>query len=441
MIMKKYMYLFLLILLVSCIEELDPVNTSFEKFYGYNLSSDDSGLLKLENGNLLVYGSAIRTSMSTSVTDETFARLSTLAQDAEMPFFIEVDENGNEIRKAMFPLGNFDYSHNFYELFGVESLNTELAWFKKVIQLNDGSLMAITSVVTNNFFWVEDIVLIISPEDFQVKELYLMHNSETEFVETEFVHRGIEKCLKKDDGSVLCLTDSEYYPPYEGGYRKFYSIIEFAEDGQINRIFDFDNDLSGAFFMDFVIENEGNITLIHGNFTNPNLTFVKEININTGNILSENSVEIPANYDFILRANHLLLRTENGYAIHAQDRDTFSPLYLFDNSFTLLDSTNYINKQGVDDVCYINGFIPLKDGGFCSLGYPCEGNSVITKLDQEGKILWEFYEAHNNLDGNLTGHLMETEDGGILHLSTKNFNNSGAKLRLLKLDRNGKISN
>ena len=53
---KYFILIQVTIVIGSCIEELDPLEPSFEKVYGFNGNSSLNGISKNADGSFLIYG-------------------------------------------------------------------------------------------------------------------------------------------------------------------------------------------------------------------------------------------------------------------------------------------------------------------------------------------------------------------------------------------------
>lgn len=407
----------------SCIEELDLLESNFEKVYGLNRSADPFGIYQNSDGTYLIFGRAQR-------TIQDFKNFSRENRAALMPIIIKIDQNGNEIITRTYPIEQLKYEYGLFP----GTYNVDVAHFSSVIEMKNGNYFATFFGYDEND-WVEGYMIL--DENLEVEKIRLFGDSELEFENTLYIARSDFQVLKSaSEKEILLLAersyylDSNYYVKPETG---FYSIYRMSFDGDIIQIYDFDSNSFPLSATDLAFDDDGK-ALVVGRINNTGEElFVHKIDIEDGEILNKMNFN-----DGLSRfTSPKVQSTVNGYVI--SEIQTSVP----DNVFSLrfLDQDLNFSKRVSHPVdyteCYIRSFIAMQSGGFSALSFSCNGPMSIYRLDEEGNLLWRMEREIDANDGILSGRIIEAADGGVLFLGGREFNSTGHKMVLIKLDANG----
>ena len=209
-------------------------------------------------------------------------------------------------------------------------------------------------------------------------------------------------------------------------------------DGTILDIYDFPIDDEQLTATDMIIESEGSAVVVgYRNFSSRDV-FIHKIDLQTGTILNKSELSTGA-YE---SSSPRIISTENGYVLgeigEAESNGvsiSFFSISFLDQDFNFLTRT--FHQATIYNDCYLQSFIPMRSGGFCALSFTCNGPLTIFRLDDVGNELWRWEGGFNPGGGSLVGSIIESSDGGIIFLGTKEFNSSGYKIVTIKLDANG----
>ena len=186
-----------------------------------------------------------------------------------------------------------------------------------------------------------------------------------------------------------------------------------------------------------IFDNEGSAFVIGEKNYSGEEAFIHKIDLQTGEVLNEYLIK---NGTRRLKYPKLII-TQNGFISARATRGEFPgsdgvSVQFYNPSLELVDSVYH--EQSIHRACGVNDIILTRDGGFCLLYWECRGFITINRLDEMGNSLWKWdWEAEVGVGNGVK--IIETEDGGILYLGTKEFNSTGNKISLLKLDEKGNI--
>jgi len=433
----KHLLLIAVLFVVSCIEDLEPLESNFEKVFGFNNNALANGISKNANGSFLLFGWAERT-----VTN--FNDLSRATKVSQMPILIQVDQNGNEITTRSYPMGKVDYQFNPVVLARQLDINMDIAEFRDAVEMSNGKYLITFSGFDQGDNWVVWGYVVLD-RNFNMEKVQLLGDFEEEFQEPPYILRATNSVMffnSPERNEVLLLTDCSFN--IDGAIIPFgpcfYSIIRLSLDGTLIDYSDYNMNSKHMTPTDMIFDNEGNAIVIgRTNFSGANI-FIHKIDLKTGDLLQES--ELTTGSAGISEPR--ILPSDDGYVLaEVGELSADEPIYrVFSLSF-LDQDFNFLNRifypAGEFNECWIRSFIPMKSGGFSALTYTCNGPMTVFRLDQKGNELWRWTGEFDGNDGSLIGDLAEASDGGIIFVRSEEFNSTGHKIKLIKFDTNGNI--
>jgi len=257
--MKKFTILILIPwVLLSCIEQLEPIEPRFEKVYGFSRDSYPEGITMLEDGSMLLYGRAARQimEMSGGGGDPNII-------DALMPLIIRIDQNGNELITKTYP-----FDQIIYQSLAADSIPDEdgiyqitSAGFSKVYEMPSGKFFA-AYYADNKILYHEGYMIL--DQNLKVEKVTPFNDSSIEFQDTFYVYRGSPEIISNFGNSeILVLLKMGFFQDemYNFIWSGFYSIMKIDSDGNIIEMFEF-NDNVPIIAEDITLDKNGNVVVL-----------------------------------------------------------------------------------------------------------------------------------------------------------------------------------
>jgi hypothetical protein len=445
---KNILIVLALLPLVSCNDLFEVSNSSFIKIYGENLGSVPRGFFQKDDGGFVIYGSTNKNVYGGGFTETD-----------EVPTIIVTDAFGNQILSRQYPFSNLEYEHN--QLKGY-ILDIELAYFYDMLPLANGNYFATissSSKVDTEFGILssDEEHFAILDRDFNIIK-YGIFNDYAPVIDRIHFFPLTYSIPNSDDILVLMrqsrvLNNLSVVRPTD-----HYAIYRISIEAEIiwRKSFDSKYNLRAN---DLTFDEAGNIVVTGRDFsTECNQSFIDVIDINTQGKKSSNPISPQDEW----HRSTSIIKTKNGYVIQdfsivdnqnvpscmAADPDeptevnlANGSLWFLNNQFMVTDSTEVIRGiffiETFDDKPYLiqnadEGYTVGYNEGIDSEGKP---SAVIIKTDKNGIVKWIYREPHAQLKANV----IETADGGIVFMVAKEFNITGSKWALIKLNKDGQL--
>jgi len=444
--------------LTSCLEQLDIVPQSFEKVYGSEGTTEVLGMIRRNNGHLLLFGAEVKPAFKDG-------------SDVSLPFILETDEFGNEVRYRNYGFfeGKFDMQltswdeaegSNFY---GTNEFVT-LDFFNRLIgvkELSNGSFFCLGRFVfspkNSNFTGVgieNDHFYLLLDEILEPIKWGLFNDTELEGP-GRFWHILNEQVdiIELPTGDII--FNSNGYLDFDYSDRPSgFAIYKFSPLTEIIDIWRYPSgnlDLAWQ-ARSFVLAHDGSslvvtvnqfprgMSNIGGPFASFAETSLFRIDLSSGEVLKTVKYNTHGiSFD--------LAHSENGYvgkvyhpdpedSIAVTDRQWWGSLLFVNENLDFLDLKHITETN--DILRSVFSIIQTADGGYVAEFQKNVRNglkAVLIKTYPDGEVQWRYEEEENT---QITD-IVEMDDGGIAYTVLRDYNGIGRRVTLVKLTADGKL--
>jgi len=434
-------------ILFTCQEDIDFNLRNFTKVYGLDGPSNPRTVIETEDGGFIIIGNVSKTPF-----DEN--------EVISGPFILKTDQNGNELffRNYSFTQGKLKVLADsaFLDEDITIDYNRFPPSFDDIVALRNGNYFVRGYLRDKNRFFFGFYMIL--DQDFTPVDFKFLNNSLLEFengVVIRFFFNGSASQFRPiilDNGDILLLAFSSLN-------FNWYSIYRLRENGEIISVWNYCPDLSSTCVFDgkhswhafgWVLDQKGNIVVSGSQYDNDGIDpfdhdiMVQKINISTGQVVQR---AVWGKGEFNLTWGGGVQLSDDGYAIleyhmdtvgipvpRSGDRNFIGALLFVDEN---LDSLRHVHITD-PEVNRARRFIRTSDGGYIG-GFHRFRNALvdflIVKTDPVGNPLWRYITDPDVY----VEDVIETQDGGIVLLLSRDFNFSGNRITLLKLTADGKL--
>ena len=446
--------LILSIALSSCVEQLDDLPQSFERVYGTEGTTELITMTKMDNGHLLISGEETISASANGV-------------DGYIPFLLETDELGNQVRYR-----NYAFYKGEYELqlstadklrpgyYGTNEFTVVWSHLQAVKQLRDGSFFCL------GWFAFRPADTLWPEGDEQQGNFYLLldnhleptkwgyfNDSESEGIPNFSINTTGANIHELNSGEILFSSTHTETDDNFSIINRGFSINKFSPQSGTTEVFRYSTGDTNIIWQagGSVLSTDGtslivNVTqlapygIIGGAFASRATPSLFKIDIASGALINSRIY-------YTRGLSYHLTQSENGYVaqvyhpepgveIEANTRNWWGSLLFVDQN---LDSLKLVRVTDTNNILRgLSRTIRTRDGGYVTefqknKEYAYTG--VLIKTDADGNVLWRHEEDQDTF----IADIVEMNDGGIAYIMSKDFNGIGRRVHLVKLTADGKL--